>query len=186
MKQMVETLKVEEGKVAICNTPFIFTFTKSIYYMQKELEKVLGEKWKKIMYDCGKNDADMLMSGYFSMFYGEKEAKELMFSRKLDVPSRVKFVGFCNDQFNKAGMGRAELAENDIMKPVVVEKLYFSPIALAYLEHEKSTEPVCYYFAGFFSGGASTACPGLEAVETKCMAKGDPYCEFVVTFPKKK
>jgi predicted hydrocarbon binding protein len=41
-------------------------------------------------------------------------------------------------------------------------------------------------FSGFFSDGASTAYPGLEAVETKCMAKGDPYCEFVVTFPKKK
>ncbi len=180
MRDMVETIKLEEGKVTMCDMPILFVFTKSVYYMQKELEGVLGEKWKRMMYECGKNDAMITVSGFFTLFQNEDKIKELLLVGKPDPLNKAESMQFFTDQFNKMGLGRVEMAETDTKKLSFVLRFYFSPVAQAYLEHEKSTEPVCHYFSGLWSGASSTFYPGLEAFEKKCMSRGDPYCEFEV------
>lgn len=179
MKHMIETMKLEEGKVTMCDMPLIVTFTKSIYYMQKELEKVAGEAWKKIAYECGKIDGTVCNSNYFALFHDDLEIKKL-YSNKFEA------FKFCVAEFNRMGKGRLEIVKADSDKIYFVLRFYLNGIALAYLEHEKTTEPICYHFAGVFAGATQIIYPGVEAVETKCMAKGDPYCEFVVEIPKKK
>lgn len=88
-------------------------------------------------------------------------------------------------QYNKLGIGRLELISEDPSKPLLVLRLHFSPWALTCLEHEKPKEPVCCEAAGSMAGGAGFVYPGIEIVETKCMAQGYPYCEFVAEIPKK-
>ena len=177
MKHMVETIKLEEGKVTMCNMPIIFTFTKSMYYIQKELETALGERWKKIVYECGKLDGTVCNSNYLALFHNDSEVKKL-YSNKFEA------FKFCVAEFNKMGKGKLEIIEVDTDKIHFVLRFYLNGIALAYLEHEKTTEPVCYHFAGVFAGATSVIYPGVEVVETKCMAKGDQYCEFVAELPK--
>jgi len=178
MKRLMETMKLEEGKVTICNIPFIITFTKSIYYTQKELENVLGEKWRKVSYDSGKTDALACYSSYI------KSSRFAPFIKYLVSNGAASFK-FCVEEFNKMGKGRLEIMNEDANIPKFLVRLYFSPIALAYLEHHGTSKPVCHHIAGIFAGAGLINYPGIEATETKCMAKGDPYCEFVIEIPKK-
>jgi len=178
MKHMIETLKLDEGKVTMCNMPFIITFTKSIYYMQKELELVAGDSWKKIAYECGKIDVTVLQSNYFAMFHDDPEVKKL-------ITDRLAGFEFCVNEFNKMGKGKLEIIEEDADKFRFILRMHFCGIALAYLEHVTTTEPVCYHFAGIFAAGTNSFFPGVEAVETKCVARGDSYCEFIIEVPKK-
>jgi len=53
----------------------------------------------------------------------------------------------------------------------------------------ESDEPVCHFTRGFFAGAAGALkfkSENVEGVETKCVAKGDPYCEFVVKLAEPK
>ena len=175
----VDTIKLEKGKVTMNGVPFTFTLTKSIYYQQKELEKVLGENWKKLAYKCGQDDSRDALQAYLTIFRNEPEMQKLMSSAPYEG------LKFLVHQYNGVGKGRLELIVKDPSKPVYVVRLHFSPIALVYLEHEQANEPVCYHFAAFCSGAVGLFHPGIEATETKCLAKGDPYCEFICEIPKK-
>jgi len=45
----------------------------------------------------------------------------------------------------------------------------------------KSTIPVCHFLRGYLAGVLSTIlATRVEILETKCLAKGDDYCEFQV------
>ncbi len=55
----------------------------------------------------------------------------------------------------------------------------------------ESDEPVCHFTRGFFAGAAAaiyfrTDSEHVKGEETKCMAKGDSYCEFIVKLAKPK
>ncbi len=178
MKHMIETMKLEKGKVKMCGVPYIFTFTKSVYHTQKELEKIFGNSWKKIVYECGKIDSINTVSNYFAMFRDDPEVQKIF-------SDRLESFKFCIKEFNRMGKGRLEIISADSDKPHFILRMYFSPIALAYLDYERSKEPVCNHFAGIWAGGANVFYPGIESTETKCIAKGDPYCEFVIEIPKK-
>jgi predicted hydrocarbon binding protein len=176
----VDTIKLEDGEVTLNGVPFIFGLLKSTYYMEKELEKVLGEGWKKIQYECGLNESRDAFQGYIAMSHNDPEIQRIMASGKDET------LKFLLDQFNKLGIGRLELISRDPSEPRFVFRLHFSPEALTYLEHERPNKPVCYEAAGCMAGGAGFIYPDIEIVETKCLAKGDPYCEFVATIPKKR
>ena len=176
---MVETIKLEKGKVTMNGVPFTFALMKSTYYMYKELENVLGDDWKKIVYERGKGESREAFQGYLNMFHNDPKVQKLI---HLFRGPAIKFLVY---QFNKLGVGRLELISEDSSQSRFVFRLYFSPTALTYLEHEKAKEPVCYDMAGCLAGAAELIYPGIEAVETKCLAKGDPYCEFIMQIPKK-
>ena len=47
------------------------------------------------------------------------------------------------------------------------------------LGYGSSKNPVCHFLRGYFSGILSYVCGGDVVLnETKCIAKGDHYCEF--------
>jgi len=175
---MIDTLKIEDGQVTMNGVPFTFTMTKSIYYTQKELEKIIGDAWKRLFYERGRIDAVATVAGFLGMFPNAPQINKLL-------ADRLEGVRFSMNEYNKMGLGRAEMIKADPEKPLFVFRYYFSPGAAAYIEHEKSKEPVCYHFAGICAGAVSIFYPGVEATEIKCMAMGDPYCEFVVSIPKR-
>lgn len=176
---MFETIKLEEGKVTMSGVPFTFTLMKSVYYTYKELEKALGKDWEKLIYECSKVESREAFQGYLRIFRNNPQAQKLIFIFRRPV---IKFFIY---QYNRLGVGRLELVSGDHSKPLYIFRMYFSPTALAYLEHEKSKKPVCTDFAGTLAGPGELVYPGIEVIETKCLAKGDPYCEFVLSLPKK-
>jgi len=178
LKHMIDTLIIEDGKVLMNGVPFTFTMTKSIYYTQKELEKIIGDKWKRLFYERGRTDAIATVAGYLAMFHNKQEIKKFL-------SDRLEGVKFSMDEYNRMGLGRAEMVTGDPERQIFVFRYYFSPSALAFLEHEKSKEPICYHFAGICAGAVSIFYPGIEATELKCMAMGDPYCEVVASIPKR-
>jgi len=179
MPGYVDNLKLEKGKVTLNSIPVTFTLLKSVYYQQKELKKVLGDNWKKLAYERGRDDSRDALQAYLTLLRNEPEMQKLMSS---PVVEAIKFL---MHQYNTLGLGRVELITEDLSKPLFVFRLHFSPIALVYLEHEQAKESVCYHFGAFCAGAIGLFCPGIEARETKCMAKGDPYCEFVASIPKR-
>jgi len=47
------------------------------------------------------------------------------------------------------------------------------------LSYGSSREPVCHFLRGYFSGVLSHVCGAdVVLIETKCIAKGDHYCEL--------
>lgn len=179
MPNFVDTLKLEKGKVTFNGVPFTFGLLKSTYYMEKELEKVLGDDWKRVMYECGLNESRDALQGYTSLFHNNFGVQRLI--HLLGGP----LLNFLLYQWNKLGIGRLELISHDYSKMQFVLRLHFSPEALTYLEHEKSKEPVCYEALGNMMGGAELIYPGIRGIETKCLAKGDPYCEFLFKMPSR-
>jgi hypothetical protein len=50
-------------------------------------------------------------------------------------------------------------------------------------EYGESQNPVCYFFAGYLEGVLSELFESeMKVTETRCIAKGDDHCEFVVTY----
>jgi len=48
-------------------------------------------------------------------------------------------------------------------------------------EDRKLESPLCHYFRGYWVGVASEVLESMvSCTETKCMGKGDPYCEFKI------
>ena len=88
---------------------------------------------------------------------------------------------FSHTKLAKAfGWGRSEIKKTESGYNA---KLYYSWEAEAYVEmYQRSESPVCTIISGLLSGIASVAL-GKECstTETKCFAKGDPYCEFELT-----
>lgn len=56
-----------------------------------------------------------------------------------------------------------------------------------YLKESQLGRPVCHFLAGFFAGMAEayaeliTPTSAYSCVETKCIAAGDPRCEFILS-----
>jgi len=51
----------------------------------------------------------------------------------------------------------------------------------------KSNKPICHFVSGFISGVAEAVSNEVtEGSETKCLARGDPFCEFRIEHPLSK
>lgn len=82
------------------------------------------------------------------------------------------------------GWGKIETVKVDLIKKdIAVFRAYNSPFAKLLGITGKVSDPI---LAGFIGGGGSIIYNrSLECKETKCIAKGDMFCEFVVRPSKK-
>jgi predicted hydrocarbon binding protein len=82
------------------------------------------------------------------------------------------------------GWGKIETVKVDLFKRnTAVFRAYNSPFAKLLGRTGKVSDPI---LAGFIGGGGSIIYNrSLECKETKCIAKGDMFCEFVVKPSKK-
>jgi predicted hydrocarbon binding protein len=82
------------------------------------------------------------------------------------------------------GWGKIETVKVDLIKKdIAVFRAYNSPFAKLLGRTGKVSDPI---LAGFIGGGGSIIYNrSLECQETKCIAKGDMFCEFVVRPSKK-
>lgn len=129
--------------------------------IQQRLKEILGESPAAlILFEAGKG-------------YGRRSIERLASEAKVDgkallakVEKLKKAEGWGSISFGKFGLkAKAGL--------IVVEGSFEA------LGHGSSTQPVCQFLRGYLSSVVSYVL-GEETVliETKCLAKGDPYCEF--------
>jgi len=83
-------------------------------------------------------------------------------------------------QANQAtGWGIGEIADLDFQTSVADIVVYDCFEAVAW--QNKKTNETCNWTRGYFAGSLSTVFHNaVEAIETKCLASGDPYCEFKI------
>ena len=82
------------------------------------------------------------------------------------------------------GWGVAELNIEKEKKQInLIMRNYWESESHLEIFKEKSKEPVCSFFKGYVKGAADIDL-GVDSkiTEIKCIAKGDPYCEFKVNF----
>jgi len=140
--------------------------------LQKEFKKIVGPAYKSIIYD---------MVGRLTTTDALGMTQRLAI-RVVRLFSKRKIGEMFLEQFYERGYGVAEILEFDAKNHRARLKVKNSFIATGY---GKTKEPVCYSVAGIFAGAGDILFGRrMECRETKCIAKGDPYCEFEA-YPEK-
>jgi predicted hydrocarbon binding protein len=134
---------------------------KTFVNFQKAIESIISEEAKVLFYEAsinaGKDTAKILI----------KKIKNKDFINKL-----MKF-------YNSNGCGWFKIKKIDI----VPEKGGYIQINQSFIaeEYGKSEKPACDFLAGFFVGLFEEIFKKeYTCEETKCIAKGDKYCEFKI------
>ncbi|OGP73214.1 MAG: hypothetical protein A2V86_13335 [Deltaproteobacteria bacterium RBG_16_49_23] len=127
---------------------------------QKEIEKELGEKADRILFQSGFQGGSLSSKKYREVFHFSDE----------------EMVRFMIEMGPQIGWGRFELEGFDPVKKELSVKVYHSPFAEAY---GSSTTPVCHFICGVLSGMAGVVFnQESKADEILCLAKGDSFCKF--------
>jgi predicted hydrocarbon binding protein len=103
-------------------------------------------------------------------------------SRKMGAGSEgvIKTV---QDIFDIYGLGKMTIASLDNSKKQAVVRIQSSSIAEAYLKKNKrrSSKPICAITAAVIAGIFSYLFgKKVDAIEGKCKARGNDFCEFIV------
>ncbi len=130
---------------------------------QKEIEKELGDKADRILFQSGFQGGSLSSKRYREVFHFSDE----------------EIVQFMIEMGPQIGWGRFELKGFDLIKKELSVRVYHSPFAEAY---GPSTTPVCHLICGVLTGMASVVFHKESVTnEILCLAKGDPFCQFEVT-----
>jgi hypothetical protein len=127
---------------------------------QKEIEKELGDRADRILFESGFQGGSLSSKRYREVFHF----------------SEVEIVHFMIEMGPQIGWGRFELKGVDLMKRKFSVRVYHSPFAEAY---GPSPKPVCHFIRGVLTGMASVVFGNeAEVKEWPCMAMGNEYCGF--------
>lgn len=137
--------------------------------IQKEFEKIIGPAYKTIIYKATKESVKRFFSGYFKIIFktiGKLAGKRSIWEKIIETMPKV-------------GWGYVEIKEFDEKNFKIILTLKNSCIATNY---KKSKTSVCHIIAGM-GAGLSTMIfnKDMNCKETKCIAKGDAYCEFKIS-----
>jgi predicted hydrocarbon binding protein len=132
--------------------------------MFEEVNKVLGTGSSLVWYTAGKG-AGRSMAKVFQTHVKEGESPSAFFD---------KFA----HSYSRWGWGRIEKTFLREKTGEFIIRIYDN----AFAREQHSPMPSCYFIKGYLEGLIETL-TGKHATseETKCMAKGDPYCEFQIT-----
>jgi len=122
-------------------------------------------------------EAFLYYAGFCSgLKYGEAHKKLGKILGIIDVATLIDKLGA--NIFSWAGLGRIELVNIDISNTSVTLRLYDSfecELGLG------SRKPYSQFIRGIFAGYlTSLFSKEMKAEEVRCIAMGDPYCEFIV------
>jgi len=141
--------------------------------LQIEFEGIIGPATRTIAYEWGKKHAIRVVTNV-----------EKIIIKTVGLLSKKAIAAqLAKNQITPRGLGVGEVAEWDDNKQFVRMRVSNCFNAVGYRTPKK---PICYVMAGIFAG-AGTVVFGtdMDCIETKCIAIGDPYCEFDV-FPRKR
>ena len=131
----------------------------------EEIEKILTPSgFAAVFYNAGKKSGENYVR-YYKEKFGLKSKEELI---------KALIMGT-----SAVGWGKVDTHILDLN--TLTGNIKIRQNIEAVLREKKATQPVCHWTRGFISGYL-TALTGvdIEILETKCLAKGDEYCEFEV------
>ena len=162
-------IELEQGKYG---EVFLEKSTSTIFQrelipqLQSELVLTYGPEVQQKLYNVARTNASAVskllanaITGVLGMLDAKRLAIELL------------------KQFPKRGYGEAELVAFDSTATRFVVRIYnnFNSKGITNPEH------FCAVAAGILAGGAFVVTRReMDAIETKCVARGDAYCEFEV------
>jgi predicted hydrocarbon binding protein len=164
-------LVMRKGKVYLWGVSETFIDAELFHYLDMELIKTFGFKRRsEIIYTVGKKPSLEACRNFTSSPLGWFLKKNVRGRRKI-----VDFFAWLID--NYGGMGVLDTVKYDEKKMQFIGRVKHSAIAMYF----KTNKPVCHYFCATYAAGAEAIFDReFIARETKCEAKGDPYCEVVV------
>lgn len=165
--KIAKTLSLKDGTILLMGTPVNIIPTDVLCDLQKDLIKAVGmPKAYEAFYKSAKIGA---------LDYNKEFIKTYNFKNMRDIIEwQWKIVTL-------AGWGKWTI-HSITNENILTARFENSPFPRTY---GKSSFPVDFIPTGFSAGGISAASnKKLEALETKCMAMGDPYCEIVVGPPE--
>ena len=131
----------------------------------EEIEKILTPSgFAAVFYNAGRKSGENYAQ-YFREKFGLKSKEEL-----------IETVTICTSAI---GWGIVETYTLDLSIPAGSVRVKENIEAV--MRGKGATQPVCHWTRGFLAGYL-TAVTGVdvEVVETKCLGKGDEYCEFEI------
>lgn len=168
LQKLKTELRVEGGHLMFQNQDLLMISCPWFTSLQLELENTLGAMGTaSLIKTAARTWGERMLDIYTPQIQGKT------------LEEKTKYI---LETYNFKGWGRSELVEfNDAPPRIVVRKIdpYFEN---AY--KGSADEPRCYLYLGvmtIIAGFAkSEQFPELEITETKCIAKSDPHCEFVL------
>ena len=161
-------IRIENGNIIIFNATNILFPTRSWLKFCKLLEEELGkEKAEEFQRKVGEFQIAQALHRYKKLFNIEKIEKEKFFEMGAYIAEVL-------------GLGIWKISKNK----TIIEN---NPISSEYkLMFGKSSKPIDHYLAGMIKNVyQSYSGKPVVVKETKCIACGDPYCQFEV-FPTPK
>jgi predicted hydrocarbon binding protein len=171
----VEKLDFDENKGAIKIFGVRHTIVNSdtFRHIRDSMTKIVGPAADSLLYLSAKNHTEEYLKVVLKKSTVARFASRFKWGRE-------KITEKASNILTEYGFGKLEVDKLDLDgKSIAIMKN--SCIAKAYREHGKTKVPVCSYIAGLLAGGATTINgKNYDCRETKCIAKGDKHCEFVL------
>ena len=166
--RLVKELELKDGEIQIMKTPVCFTFTHILADLQKDLIESIGfEKAYFQLYETNKS--------------GSKKYNE-SFINKHGFKDKRKVLNWQINIVTLGGWGKFEVMFVDLKENKLRIKFDNSPFPKIY---GRSNYPVCILPTGFTAGGAAANFGAdIDALETKCVALGDQFCEIMFSSPE--
>ena len=164
-------IKIEKGTIQFLRAHNILLPVRSLFKLMESLKERIGEgETEEILREVGRFQIKQALVRYTKVLGIEKIEKETFKELGREI---LKILGY---------------GEYEIIVNYKEKMMYFksdnAPIPTEYKEmYGLSEEPIDYYLCGMLEevGHAFFGIP-MKCVETKCIACGDPYCQFEV-FP---
>jgi predicted hydrocarbon binding protein len=162
MFKLSKELDLKDGEIKVMKTNVNIIPTSLFCELQKKLVNTWGfEKAYEQIYNSAKIGSQKYNDSFIQKHKFEDKRKILNWQIKIVTMS---------------GWGKLEIAFVDLKTKQLIIKYDNSPFAARY---GKSKYPVCIVPTGFTAGGVTANFgENIEAVETKCMAMGDPFCQI--------
>ncbi len=152
----------EKGGLFYNEVRYLLIRPETLAAFQKAIEKEIGEKASRILFESGFQGGSLSSKKYREVFGFSDE----------------EIVRFMMEMGSQIGWGRFELEGFDSAKKQFVVKVYHSPFAEAY---GSSSKPICHITRGVLGGMASVVFgTKVEPKELSCLAMGDGCCRFEV------
>ena len=164
-------INVENGTIQFLNAHNILFPVRSLLKLQLLLKEKLGENESiKVLKEIGKFQIKQALIRYAKLL-------------GIETIEKYKFEKLGRSILMSLGYGNYEI-EISSKENKMILKSSNVPTAIEYkLMFGKSEKPIDFYLCGMFEEvGCSIFNLPMKCIETKCIACGDPYCEFQV-FP---
>lgn len=163
---MSRQLTFENGQIRVTGEISIMIHGPALIMLTDNIIEKMGKEGVKSIYAASKEGGMSLAKAYKSKFH----------------LAESKLANLLMDLASMGGWGRFEFIKLDFKENIMICTVKESPFARLSKQKKKK---VCHMIRGLLAGGASIGFgKDVECIETKCLADGSNFCEFIVK-PKK-